>query len=100
MPLSRIGHSTTTRPQTTFLLGRIFVRIFHAGKWNMRSLSVHREANTRSDGLTSDPNARLMGPGIHYDNAEPTAWSGRGMERPVCIRKPLAPRRSGRSLGV
>jgi hypothetical protein len=32
------------------------------------------------------------------DAAQPSAWSGRGMARPVCTQKPLAPRRSGRAL--
>jgi hypothetical protein len=34
------------------------------------------------------------------NDAQPSAWSGRGMVRPVCIGKPSAPGRSGRALIV
>lgn len=32
-------------------------------------------------------------------NGRTTVWSGREMARPVCIRVPVAPRRSGRAFG-
>src|SRR5437016_5381832 len=56
-------------------------------------------------GVTSRPEAdgcstamRLARSSItqSHENAEPAAWSGRGMARPVCIFTQLVPRHSGR----
>jgi len=48
--------------------------------------------------------SQVTGRGGEYCNnepfAEPTAWSGRGMARPVCIPTASAPRHSGRAFGM